>query len=708
VIERRVLGSGEPTFDVRHVEVEGSRAWLRAFPFDATGRNEARVQREVDALRTLDHPSILKLEDWGSDHEMGALFLCTSRIDGVRVRDQLLDGPMSWRRACRAVYPIAKALQHCHEHGLVHRDVHPGQIYLPDDGLPMLIGWGLSLDARRLTELAYAPLGELGYLAPETIARKDYIGARADLYGLGVTLYEALTGKPAFPAAALGGAVDQAEHMLEWKARTAALDPGDTVPSWLRQLVRKATDPDTEKRLPDMEAFMGWLDAAQSQWAIPDAATQAAMDLPEVVPGPSIAAPPPTLVLRPSIGPARTPPPPAEPLPEVVEPTAEVAPPAVSVPVPSAAVPLVDTSPEPPPVTVPVPSSAVASVAPPAEPTPAVVSPAVVLPAAAVGVAPASAATVATSAVEAPVPAEAPPGPSEPPDPVHAETVVDIGTATPVAAVVTREDTDRLPDRIGQDTTDPAPAMFVNDVPDVDRTVPSGPPVEQWFSDEVPIPPAAEAQHVDVSAVSIATSTAKPGGVPVPVVVGGITMVLFAAVVLIAMLGPGSNDTPDALVAAPTPDPPAVEAPVAEQPIVEPPTEAVPVEPPAEEPEIEEPVARPAGPSVAPRPVVAAPEPVPEPEVVVAPPPAPEPPAPEVTGPDPNDVRPVLIRADGYAGWRLWVDGEKVGKLPVSVPLGEGQHRFELRGKAKDRDVTVRRMVRHGPSGQLDLAIGAL
>lgn len=258
----------------------------------STGQD--RHDRAAEAMRVLDHPVLPRLLAFGTEPERDLVWIATEPFDGERLSDMLLTGPLDWKRAARLFHRIASALAQVHAHSLVHRDVNPTRIRVGLDDTVRLEGFGLALDATAAGRSAEAPLGDMSYIAPEVIADPNHHAARADLYSLGCVLHEALTGRAAFPAAAWGEKADPAARMLEWKTRTAALDPGEVAPPWLRSLVRKATDPSSDKRLPDMEAFIGWLDAAAPTWKLEEAsvATTDALPAPPIVRArPSIAPP---------------------------------------------------------------------------------------------------------------------------------------------------------------------------------------------------------------------------------------------------------------------------------------------------------------------------------------------------------------------------------------------------------------------------------
>ena len=234
---------------------------------DGGPTREAR-RRVIDAMKRINDAHVPDLIDFGMEMEHGVIWRAFQLYRGDKLSDILTGSPMDWRDVCAIFHQVAKGLEAVHMHGLAHRDIHPGRIVVERDGTAWLTGFDYALTANDLALMAHAPVGNMAYLAPEVIADPGHHGPRADLYALGLVLYEALSGKTAFPAAAWGERADSATRMLEWKTRTEALDPRAhvDVPDWLGNLVRKATDPDPDKRLPDIEAFIGWLEAAMPAW----------------------------------------------------------------------------------------------------------------------------------------------------------------------------------------------------------------------------------------------------------------------------------------------------------------------------------------------------------------------------------------------------------------------------------------------------------
>ena len=283
-----ILSLGEPrTFKAHHVGV-GTEALLKVVP--ASKATTDGQDREVAALRELSHESLPEVLDFGVEHDREMVWTAFRWFEADPLQDRLLSGSVDWRDACAMFRDLASALAHVHAAGLVHRDIRPAHVLVDRSWSAWLTGFDYAMTQAELEKLSEAPFGDLAYLAPEVLRDPTHHGAKADVYAFGCLMFEVLTGRAAFPAAAWGERPDQAARMLEWKGRAEPLDPGDACPDWLRNMVTKCTQPDPDRRLPDIEALVGWLDAAQATWMRRKAARPAS-ERPEPV-----AAPPPILV----------------------------------------------------------------------------------------------------------------------------------------------------------------------------------------------------------------------------------------------------------------------------------------------------------------------------------------------------------------------------------------------------------------------------
>lgn len=178
-----------------------------------------RFLREAKTVATLSHPNIVTGYDAGEAN--GYHYFVMEYVDGPTVAEVLSrGGAMSAERAIRIATQVARALDHAHEHGLVHKDVKPDNILLAD-GVAKLCDLGLVCEVgRERTDGTVA--GTPHYISPET-ARGQTVDIRSDLYSLGATAYACLTGEPPFDGST--SAAILAKHI-----RDPAPNPCDAMP----------------------------------------------------------------------------------------------------------------------------------------------------------------------------------------------------------------------------------------------------------------------------------------------------------------------------------------------------------------------------------------------------------------------------------------------------------------------------------------------
>jgi tRNA A-37 threonylcarbamoyl transferase component Bud32 len=171
-----------------------------AFPAEMLDQILKRFEREAKSLARLSHPNIVTVHDYGEYD--GAPYLVLELCPGGDLRQRLHGKPMDWREAIPLILPIARALRAAHGANVIHRDVKPSNIMFTKEGEPKLSDFGIAKiletnEAATLTGTGVG-IGTPGYMAPEQWTGET--SPQSDQYGLGVVLYELLTGRKPYEA----------------------------------------------------------------------------------------------------------------------------------------------------------------------------------------------------------------------------------------------------------------------------------------------------------------------------------------------------------------------------------------------------------------------------------------------------------------------------------------------------------------------------
>jgi len=201
-----------------------------------------RFRREAQAAANLSHPNIVPVFDWGEDG--GTYFIVMEFVDGRPLSSILRTaGPLHPDRAAEIAADVAGALSYAHRHGVVHRDVKPGNVLITDEGVIKVTDFGIAraLNTEESLTQTGAVMGTATYFSPEQ-AEGMGVDARSDIYSLGVVLFEMVTGRAPFlgdtPVAVAS------KHVREHPPAPRDINPG--VPPDLEAIILKcmAKSPD--------------------------------------------------------------------------------------------------------------------------------------------------------------------------------------------------------------------------------------------------------------------------------------------------------------------------------------------------------------------------------------------------------------------------------------------------------------------------------
>src|SRR5215831_1841798 len=165
----------------------------------ATEAHLKRFRREAEAAASLQHPGIVPIHEVGERDDQ--CYFSMDFIEGGQLDEVVRYTPVSILQAAELVAKVARTVHYAHEHGILHRDVKPGNILLDKNGEPHLTDFGLArlVEAESTVTGTKEALGTPSYMAPEQAAGETAkLGKATDVYGLGAVLYQLLTGQPPF------------------------------------------------------------------------------------------------------------------------------------------------------------------------------------------------------------------------------------------------------------------------------------------------------------------------------------------------------------------------------------------------------------------------------------------------------------------------------------------------------------------------------
>ena len=235
-----------------------------------------RFEREAKSLARLSHPNIVTVHDYG-EHD-GAPYLVLEYCPGGDLKSRLRGQPMDWREAVQLVLPVARALRYSHRQGIIHRDVKPSNIMFTGEGEPKLSDFGIAKileheEAATLTGTGVG-IGTPGYMAPEQWTGET--SPQSDQYGLGVVLYELVTGRKPYESDTPAGIlIKQTSQPLPLPSVLVPTIPPDMEAALVRTLER-----DSAMRYADMAEFINAFEGLLQKTPVVEA-KQTAVDEPK-------------------------------------------------------------------------------------------------------------------------------------------------------------------------------------------------------------------------------------------------------------------------------------------------------------------------------------------------------------------------------------------------------------------------------------------
>jgi serine/threonine-protein kinase len=226
---------------------------------------KTRLLREAEASARLQHPCIATFYEAGEAD--GMPFMAMEFVPGSTLRDRLKNGPLPADQALAVGACLLEALAHAHAVGLLHRDIKPANVMVTGERSAKLLDFGIAKDlgvgsepaASTVTALTGVDkiVGTVGYMAPEQLSG-GRVDARADLFAVGAVLYEALSGRPAFPGA------NATERIAATLSRDPAPVSGPGLAPEIWSVLSRALARDPNRRYPTAKAFLSDLEKLTS------------------------------------------------------------------------------------------------------------------------------------------------------------------------------------------------------------------------------------------------------------------------------------------------------------------------------------------------------------------------------------------------------------------------------------------------------------
>ena len=213
--------------------------------------NLSRFEREARAAASLDHQNVIRVINLGTYE--GRPFMVTELIKGQTLKDILIErGKLTFLEACDVMYQLSSAVLHAHQHGVIHRDIKPENVFITKDGTVKLGDFGIATfqDSNARVTKSEVVVGSVHYLAPE-ISQGATASFQSDIYALGITFFELITGKVPFDdQSALSVALKHIKEKLP-----SAKKFNSRTPLIIDKIIQHACSKDPSDRYKDVFEF---------------------------------------------------------------------------------------------------------------------------------------------------------------------------------------------------------------------------------------------------------------------------------------------------------------------------------------------------------------------------------------------------------------------------------------------------------------------
>ena len=196
----------------------------------------SRFRAESQAVAMLSHPNIVSVYDVSTSVSLEADYIVMELIEGITLKQYMeKKGVLNWKETLHFAMQIAKALEHAHSRGIVHRDIKPHNVMVLKNGSVKVTDFGIARMMSQGNTLTKEALGSVHYISPEQ-AKGGRVDNRSDIYSLGVVMYEMMTGRPPFDGDSPVSVAIQ--HINGGAPMPSTLNPN--IPGGLEQIIMKA------------------------------------------------------------------------------------------------------------------------------------------------------------------------------------------------------------------------------------------------------------------------------------------------------------------------------------------------------------------------------------------------------------------------------------------------------------------------------------
>ena len=213
-----------------------------------------RFHAESQAVAMLGHPNIVAVYDVSTS--IMADYIVMELIDGITLKQYMeKKGVLNWKETLHFAIQIAKALEHAHSRGIVHRDIKPHNIMVLKNGSVKVADFGIARMMSKGNTLTKEALGSVHYISPEQ-AKGGRVDSRSDIYSLGVVMYEMMSGRPPYDAESPVSVAIQ--HINGGAVMPSTLNPN--IPGGMEQIIMKAMALNIDDRYSSATAMLGDMD----------------------------------------------------------------------------------------------------------------------------------------------------------------------------------------------------------------------------------------------------------------------------------------------------------------------------------------------------------------------------------------------------------------------------------------------------------------